>query len=61
MHEIPHPEWVGWSSEKRECMTGTSWFSSIPLWAKILIIIFIIVLGILAGLFGIKIRSHHHF
>lgn len=24
-NEIPHPEWVGWSSDKQECMTdGTA-------------------------------------
>lgn len=20
-HDVPHPEWVGWSNDKRECMT----------------------------------------
>ena len=21
-HDVPHPEWVGWSNDKRECLTN---------------------------------------
>jgi hypothetical protein len=51
--DIPHPEWIGWSNNKRECMTdaNTSPKKSFGYLEYLLCLLFIVILVLLIWLF----------